>query len=113
MTDLADMRFEELGKDSQPATPTQRTEYMHQIPEWQLVEQDGIQRLERAYACRDFTAALEFANQVGTLAEKINHHPTLLVAWGSVTVHWWTHVVGGLHPNDFIAAARTDRLSTS
>ena len=57
--------------------------------------------------------ALEFTNRVGEMAEAEDHHPALLTEWGRVTVAWWTHVVGGLHKNDFVAAAKTDRLYTS
>ena len=110
MTDLVEKQFEVLRKDSQPATLEQRQEFIPQIPEWQVVEQEGIERLQRAYKLKNFVAALEFANQVGALAEEVNHHPAILVEWGRVTVQWWTHVVGGLHPNDFIAAARMDAL---
>ncbi|MEJ2511439.1 MAG: 4a-hydroxytetrahydrobiopterin dehydratase [Anaerolineales bacterium] len=49
-----------------------------------------------------------FANQVGDLAENQDHHPAILVEWGRVTVTWWTFVIGGLHTNDFISAAKTD-----
>ena len=47
---------------------------------------------------------------VGAMAEAEGHHPALLVEWGRVRVQWWTHRVRGLHLNDFIAAAKTDRL---
>lgn len=80
------------------------------VPEWRLVEIDGSQRLERVFEVKDFAAALAFANQIGELAEAEDHHPTLLVEWGRLTVMWWTHAVGGLHRNDFIAAAKTDKL---
>ena len=32
--------------------------------------------------------------------------------WGRVTVTWWTHVLSGLHINDFIMAAKTEALAT-
>jgi 4a-hydroxytetrahydrobiopterin dehydratase len=54
--------------------------------------------------------ALQFTNQVGDLAEAEDHHPALLTEWGKVTVTLWTHSIGGLHRNDFIMAAKTDRL---
>ena len=110
MTNLNEMQFETIGKNSQPVTEQQRQEFMPQIPDWQIVEQDGIQCLERVYKLKNFVAALDFANQIGELAEEANHHPAILLEWGKVTVQWWTHVVNGLHPNDFIAAARTDLL---
>lgn len=80
------------------------------VPEWRLVEIDGSQRLERVFEVKDFAAALALANQIGELAEAEDHHPTLLIEWGRLTVMWWTHAVGGLHRNDFICAAKTDEL---
>jgi 4a-hydroxytetrahydrobiopterin dehydratase len=47
---------------------------------------------------------------VGELAEEQGHHPALLTEWGKVTVTWWTHKIKGLHRNDFIMAAKTDKL---
>ncbi|MEE9308719.1 MAG: 4a-hydroxytetrahydrobiopterin dehydratase, partial [Spirochaetia bacterium] len=42
-------------------------------------------------------------------AEKEGHHPSLLTEWGRVTVTWWTHKIRGLHRNDFIMAAKSER----
>lgn len=80
-----------------------------QLPTWTLV-QETTPRLERVFGFDTFMQALDFANKVGAMAEAEGHHPALLVEWGRVRVQWWTHFVGGLHLNDFIAAAHTDRL---
>ena len=34
----------------------------------------------------------------------------LTTEWGKVRVTWWTHKIRNLHRNDFIMAAKTDRL---
>lgn len=81
-----------------------------QIPKWAVIEIDGFKRIERKFKFKNFKEALEFTNRVGELAEAEDHHPALLTEWGSVTVTWWTHSVGGLHRNDFIMAARTDEI---
>ena len=78
-----------------------------EVPDWRIVERDGIRRLERVFSFPDFAAALAFTNRVGALAESEGHHPALLTEWGRVTVTWWTHSIGGLHRNDFVMAART------
>ncbi|MDQ7858744.1 MAG: 4a-hydroxytetrahydrobiopterin dehydratase [Armatimonadota bacterium] len=80
-----------------------------QVPDWAIVERDGIKRLERVFRFPNFAAALRFTNRVGALAESEGHHPALLTEWGRVTVTWWTHKIRGLHRNDFIMAAKTDR----
>ena len=81
-----------------------------QVPEWQAIEVQGIKRLRREFRFKDFRSAMEFAIRVGELAEQEQHHPDLHVAWGRVAVETWTHKIGGLHHNDFILAAKTDRL---
>jgi 4a-hydroxytetrahydrobiopterin dehydratase len=96
-------------KDAPQVTDTEVAEYMHEIPEWQLIERNGIRQLERVYRFEEFADALAFTNRVGALAEQENHHPAILTEWGRVTVTWWTHKIKGLHKNDFIMAARTDQ----
>ncbi len=86
---------------------------MPQTPNWRVIQHDGIKRLERVFEFADFAQALLFTNKVGALAESVGHHPVLLTQWGSVTVTWWTHKIGGLHRNDFVMAARTDALAAS
>lgn len=82
-----------------------------EVPEWQIVERDGIMKLERVFTFPDFRQALAFTQCVGELAEQADHHPALLTEWGKVTVTWWSHKIKGLHRNDFILAARTDEVA--
>lgn len=65
--------------------------------------------LERAYAFRNFVEALEFANEVGRIAEEQAHHPDLLVRWGECRAEIWTHKIGGLTESDFYLAAKISR----
>ena len=80
------------------------------VPGWSIAEKDGIKRLEKAFKFKDFAGALAFTVRIGELAESEDHHPSILTEWGRVTVSWWTHVIRGLHRNDFIMAAKTDLL---
>ncbi|MFQ5487104.1 MAG: 4a-hydroxytetrahydrobiopterin dehydratase [Gammaproteobacteria bacterium] len=81
-----------------------------QVPEWTIVERDGIQQLERSYPFKNFLEALAFTNRVGEIAEQEGHHPDMVTSWGKVTVIWWSHKIKGLHHNDFIMAAKCDRI---
>jgi 4a-hydroxytetrahydrobiopterin dehydratase len=97
--------------DSPRVTGAEVRDLMPQIPEWALLERDGIQRLERGFRFKNFADALAFTNRLGTLAEEEGHHPAILTEWGRVTVTLWTHKIRGLHRNDFIMAAKIDSLS--
>lgn len=96
--------------DAPRVTPEEIAELCKQIPDWKLIEVEGEKRLERVFTFKNFAEALAFTHRVGELAEEHNHHPALLTEWGKVTVTWWTHKIHGLHVNDFIMAAKTDRL---
>jgi 4a-hydroxytetrahydrobiopterin dehydratase len=97
-------------RDSPRVTETEIQELRPQIPEWTLVERDGIERVERVFRFANFAEALDFTNRVGALAEEEGHHPAILTEWGRVTVGLWTHKIRGLHRNDFIIAAKIDSL---
>jgi 4a-hydroxytetrahydrobiopterin dehydratase len=98
-------------RDAPPVTDAEIVELRPQVPDWEVVEEDGIKRLRRDFRFDDFTQALEFTRRVGAVAEAQDHHPALLTEWGRVTVTWWTHKIGGLHRNDFVMAAKTDELA--
>ena len=95
-----------------PATPRMTAAEIEalrpEVPEWSVVERDGVPRLERVFRFANFAEALAFTNAVGALAEAAGHHPALTTEWGRVTVGWWTHAIAGLHRNDFVMAAKTD-----
>jgi 4a-hydroxytetrahydrobiopterin dehydratase len=111
MDDLSGMQCVACRKGEPTVTEAETAALRPQIPDWQVVEREGIPRLERVFKFPNFVAALAFTDRVGALAEAEGHHPALLTEWGRVTVTWWTHKIGGLHRNDFIMAAKTDRLA--
>jgi 4a-hydroxytetrahydrobiopterin dehydratase len=98
-------------RDAPTVTAAEVAELGPQVPDWELVEVDGVKRLRRVFRFDDFAQALAFTNAVGALAEEESHHPALETEWGRVTVSWWTHKIKGLHRNDFVMAAKTDTLA--
>jgi 4a-hydroxytetrahydrobiopterin dehydratase len=110
MEPLAQMRCVACRKDAPTVTEEEIADLHPQIPDWEIVELDGIKRLRRVFPTDDFAQALKFTQRVGEIAEEEGHHPALLTEWGRTTVTWWTHKIKGLHRNDFIMAAKTDQL---
>jgi 4a-hydroxytetrahydrobiopterin dehydratase len=105
---LIKLEVEPCQEGETPLSGGELTKLHAHVAKWEIVEREGIRRLERAFDFPDFAQALAFTNQVGELAEVAGHHPTVLTEWGKVTVTWWTHENQGLHRNDFIMAAKTD-----
>ena len=110
MYQLTQMKCEACRADSPRVTEAEIAEFRPQVPDWQIVDRDGVPRLERVFKFKDFSQAMSFSLKVGLLAEEHGHHPAVLTEWGRVTVDWWTHKIRGLHRNDFIMAARTDQI---
>jgi 4a-hydroxytetrahydrobiopterin dehydratase len=107
---LAQERCVACRRDAPKLADAEISALRREVPEWEVAERDGVKRLRRRFAFRDFAAALAFTDSVGAIAEDEAHHPALLTEWGSVTVEWWTHKIRGLHRNDFVMAAKTDAL---
>ena len=91
-------------------TDAEVAELHPQVPEWQVIEVDGVKRLQRSFRVKNFVDAMAFTTKVAMAAEKEDHHPLISTEWGRVTIQWWTHKIKGLHKNDFIMAARADEL---
>ena len=92
-------------------TPALSTEDAHALAdaiarEWNV---DGDE-IRREFTFKTFNTAFGLATRIALLAEAQNHHPELEIAWGRLVVHLTTHSVGGLSRNNFIMAARIDRL---
>ncbi len=91
-------------------TDAEIAELKPRVPDWSVVDREGVKRLERVFEFKNFAEALALTDRVGAIAEAEGHHPAILTEWGRVTVTWWTHKIKGLHRNDFIMAAKVDSL---
>jgi 4a-hydroxytetrahydrobiopterin dehydratase len=73
---------------------------------WGLTHEQS--RIERKFKFKNFKRALEFANEVGRIAEEEKHHPEIHLGWGHCDIEIWTHTNQNLVENDFILAAKID-----
>ena len=80
MNELKDEQCEACRPDALTATDAEIAELMPHVPEWQVLEVDGVKRLQRVFKFKNFVEALAFTNQVGEIAEQVGHHP-LLNCW--------------------------------
>lgn len=110
MSELARQACDACRADAPRITGDELYGLLQEVPLWELLTVDGVQRLQRIFTFADFCHAMAFTNLVGELAETAGHHPAIVTEWGKVTVSWWSHKIQGLHRNDFIMAARTDQL---
>lgn len=79
---------------------------LKQISGWEL--KDG--HLHKKFKFKDFAEAMKFINSVAEIAEEEGHHPDFCVHYSKVEIEMWTHAINGLSENDFILAAKIDRI---
>ena len=90
-------------------TPAEAEAQLKALSGWRLSRDD--QRIEKHWHVKDFMAGIRFFDKIANLAEEEGHHPDLhLEGYRHVWIELWTHAVGGLSENDFIMAAKIDRL---
>ena len=91
-----------------PLTWEEAQRYQGHVPNWEI--RDETRRIERKFTFKNFGEALRFVQLVGELAETEGHHPDISFGWGYATISLQTKKIKGLHENDFILAAKVDRL---
>lgn len=90
-------------------SPEQAQAQLQALDGWQITS-DGL-RIRKDWQVKNFMAGMEFFNRVAGLAEEEGHHPDLhLEGYRHAWIEIWTHSIGGLSENDFILAAKIDRL---
>lgn len=91
-----------------PLTRKEFTLYLPQVPDWTVLEE---KKIEKNFTFKNFKEALKFINACGEIAEAEGHHPDLLIySWNKVKVTLYTHAIGGLSLNDFVVAAKIDKI---
>ena len=91
-----------------PLMREESAQLLEQTPQWQIAP-DGLS-LSREFTFRNFVEAMEFANKITPVAETEGHHPDLAISWGKVIVTLTTHAINGLSENDFILAAKINKV---
>ena len=91
------LNFEEISK------------YLSDLNEWAV--NDNQEMIFKKFKFKNFKKALEFANQIGNVAEVEGHHPDISIGYGYCLIMIHTHALKGLSINDFILASKIDLIS--
>lgn len=59
---------------------------------------------------KNYYETMAFVNAIAWVSHREDHHPDLEVSYNQCRVRYSTHAIGGLSENDFICAAKVDRL---
>lgn len=94
----------------QPLSRAEAERYLKKLaPGWALSA--DATRIERSWKFKDFYRTMSFVNAVAYIADSEDHHPDLEVGYDYCRARYRTHAIKGLSENDFICAAKIDRLT--
>jgi 4a-hydroxytetrahydrobiopterin dehydratase len=109
LDDLLNGHCHEYPKGSPSLNRADVADRIPLVPNWELVDDGAGLRFSRRLA--GFTAAIDVVNKVAVLAEEEQHHPDIRIhGYRNLVLDFSTHSIGGLTDNDFIMAAKINRL---
>ena len=110
MTELHTIRCVGCEGGIPALTKEEINKLMPQIKDWE-VSKDG-KFISRRFTFKGFYKTMAFVNAIAWIANQENHHPDMEVGYNYCLVKYTTHAVDGLTQNDFICAAKVDKLET-
>jgi len=105
---LASEHCEACEQGTPPLSEEEAATMSAQVPQWQ---REGNQKLHREFSFPNFRDAFGFVARAALVAEAEGHHPDIELGWGRASFDLTTHAASGLTRNDFIMAAKIDRLA--
>ncbi len=103
---LTDLTCSRIDKSVPPMPASEAKKLLNEVPGWDMNDNT----LSRAFAFKDFVQAMQFVDKVADLANREDHHPDIHIYYNKVELDLSTHKIGGLSMNDFILAAKIDRI---
>tara|TARA_B100002019_G_scaffold182752_1_gene157750 strand:+ start:159 stop:572 length:414 start_codon:yes stop_codon:yes gene_type:complete len=111
MTDLLNKKCVPCEGGVIPFDISEIHKYQKKVDGWSLHKDvNEIFFLEKEFRFKNFVESQNFINKVGTIAESEGHHPDILFGWGYAKIKITTHAIKGLSENDFILAAKIDKI---
>jgi len=109
VTELSEKKCAPCEGGVAPLSALQASAYAKQLHEDWRIATDS-KSLQRSLKFKDFYRTMSFVNALAHVANTEDHHPDLEIGYGYCRVSFTTHSIGGLSINDFICAAKLDRL---
>ncbi|ANO51834.1 4a-hydroxytetrahydrobiopterin dehydratase [Woeseia oceani] len=110
MVELTERRCEPCEGGVEPLSRSQAKELLVLLNDGWSLSDDG-KSISREFRFPVFSRTIAFVNAVAWVATVEGHHPELLVKYGSCDVRYTTTAIDGLSDNDFICAAKVDRIA--
>ena len=109
MSNLADKKCEACTIDASLVNLADYPDLLKELDGWSIIK-ESKNILVKNYKFTNYADSVSFAIKIADLAKVEDHHPKIVLEWGAVKLEWWSHKIKGLHMNDFICAAKSDKI---
>ena len=111
MSDLFEKKCVPCEGGVPPLDISEIHKYQKKVDGWEIIKGNtNIYFLEKKFKFKNFAESQKFVNDVGKISEEEGHHPEILFGWGYAKINITTHAIEGLSENDFILAAKIDKI---
>ena len=111
MTDLINKKCVPCEGGVSPLDLSEIHKFQKMVAGWDVKPNEKkIYFLEKVFKYKNFLDSQKFVNEVGKISENEGHHPDILFGWGYAKIRITTHAIEGLSENDFILAAKIDKI---
>ena len=113
MSDLLDKKCIPCEGGVMPFDISEIHKYQKKVDGWEIIKnKEEIFFLSKKFEFENFLKSQDFVNEVGKVSEKEGHHPDISFGWGYAEIKVTTHAIKGLSENDFILAAKIDKITS-
>ena len=111
MSDLLNKKCVPCEGGVMPFDISEIHKYQKKVDGWEIIKnKEEIFFLSKKFEFENFLKSQDFVNEVGKISEKEGHHPDISFGWGYAEIKVTTHAIKGLSENDFILAAKIDKI---
>ena len=111
MSELADKKCIPCEGGAIPFDISEIHKYQKKVDGWEVIKGEGeLFFLSKKFKFENFLKSQNFINEVGKISEEEGHHPDIIFGWGYAEIKITTHAIKGLSENDFILAAKIDKI---
>jgi len=106
MSDLVTRKCKPCEGGVKPLSTDETASFLTQLDGWELQDK----QINKTYTFKNYYQTMAFVNAVAWVSHREDHHPDLVVGYNRCVITYTTHAIGGLSENDFICAAKIDKL---
>ena len=108
-TSLAQRKCKACEGEAAKLGDAQISKMLKELRGWERTKSPGGE-IAKTFKFKNYYETMAFVNAAAWVSHREDHHPDMEVGYNTCRVAYLTHAINGLSVNDFICAAKLDKL---